>query len=58
MTMIDFIEMSAPYRRALLWHKIRLCAVHFDFSKESERMRRDIKQSVLVELIDLVNSMP
>lgn len=55
---IYFIEMSGPYRRALLWHKIRLCGVHFDFSKDSEKMRRDIKQSVLVELIDLINSMP
>lgn len=55
---IYLIEMSGPYRRALLWHKIRLCGVHFDFSKDSEKMRRDIKQSVLVELIDLVNSVP
>lgn len=33
-------------------------ALHFDFKKESEAMRRDVKQSVLMELLDVVESLP
>ena len=50
--------MAPPYRRSLLWQKLRLCALHFEFKKESEAMRRDVKQSVLTELLDVVESLP
>lgn len=50
--------MSAPYRRALLWHKFRTITVHFDFSNPSETFRREVKLNVLAELLDLVNTMP
>ncbi|KAK8802652.1 hypothetical protein WA171_006328 [Blastocystis sp. BT1] len=51
-------DMAPPYRRSLLWEKLQLCALHFDFKKESEAMRRDVKQSVLMELLDVVESLP
>ena len=50
--------MAPPYRRSLWWEKLQLCALHFDFKKESEAMRRDVKQSVLMELLDVVESLP
>ena len=50
--------MPMPYRRSLLWNKIRILAIHFDFSKEDEENYREIKHTVLLELIDLVNTVP
>lgn len=50
--------MPIPYRRSLLWNKIRILAIHFDFSKEDEEDYREIKHTVLLELIDLVNTVP
>ena len=32
--------------------------LHFDFSKESESSYRDVKRTALVELLDVVDSVP
>lgn len=50
--------MAPPYRRSLLWEKLQLCALHFDFKKESEALRRDVKQAVLMELLDVIDTLP
>ena len=50
--------MPIPYRRSLLWNKIRILAIHFDVSKEDEENYREIKHNVLLELIDCVNTVP
>ena len=52
------LDMPAPYRRALIWNKIRLMGLHFDFSNESESSYRDVKRTTLVELLDVVDSVP
>ena len=52
------LDMPVPYRRALIWSKIRLMGLHFDFSKESESSYRDVKRTTLVELLDVVDSVP
>lgn len=53
-----FLDMPAPYRRALIWSKIRLIGLHFDFSKELESPYRDVKRTTLLELLDVVDSLP
>ena len=50
--------MPSPYRRALVWSKVRLMALHFDFSKEAESPFRDVKRSTLLELLDVVDTLP
>ena len=42
--------MPIPYRRSLLWNKIRILAIHFDFSKEDEVFNtfiRKINEAIL-----------
>ena len=51
-------EMPSPYRRALVWSKIRLMALHFDFSREAESSYREAKRSTLLELLDVVDTLP
>lgn len=51
-------DMALPYRRSLLWQKLRLCALHFDFRKEDEKAQREMKQTALLELEDVVKTMP
>lgn len=51
-------DMALPYRRSLLWQKLRLCALHFDFRKEKEASQREMKQAALLELVDVVKTMP
>ena len=51
-------DVALPYRRSLLWQKLRLCALHFDFRKETESSLRDMKQAALVELVEVVKTMP
>lgn len=50
--------MPSPYRRALVWSKLRLMALHFDFSKEAEASYREAKRSTLLELLDVVDTLP
>lgn len=50
--------MPSPYRRALVWSKIRLMALHFDFSREAESSYREAKRSALLELLDVVDTLP
>ena len=51
-------DMALPYRRSLLWQKLRLCALHFDFRKEDQKAQREMKQTALLELEDVVKTMP
>lgn len=51
-------DVALPYRRSLLWQKLRLCALHFDFRKETESSQRDMKQAALLELVEVVKTMP
>lgn len=51
-------DVALPYRRSLLWQKLRLCALHFDFRKETESSLRDMKQAALLELVEVVKTMP
>ena len=50
--------MALPYRRSLLWQKLRLCTLHFDFRKEDQKAQREMKQTALLELEDVVKTMP
>ena len=51
-------DTALPYRRSLLWQKLRLCALHFDFRKENQAAQREMKQAALLELADVVKTMP
>lgn len=42
----------------MLWQKLRLCALHFDFDDETEAARRDLKRTVLLELIEAIDAFP
>ena len=52
------LETSIPYQRSAIWHKLCLLALHFDFSKEDELSYRTVKREVLLELSDVVESLP
>lgn len=47
-----------PYRRSLLWKKLRICALHFDFLKPDEQSRRNIKLEALADVLDTVQKQP
>ena len=47
----------APQRRALLWKKLLLCGIRFDFQHEGEEAARDMKRNTLLELMDASESM-
>lgn len=44
--------MLAPQRRALLWKKLLICGVRFDFSRSGEDDVRDLKRNTLLELTE------
>ena len=39
-------------RRALLWKKLRICALRFDMNEPQYRNQREMKRLALVELVD------
>lgn len=47
----------APQRRALLWKKLLLCGIRFDFQHSGEETVRDMKRNTLLELMDASESM-
>ncbi|KNB44405.1 serine threonine protein phosphatase [Blastocystis sp. subtype 4] len=47
----------APQRRALLWKKLLLCGIRFDFQHSGEEAARDMKRNTLLELMDASESM-
>ena len=47
----------APQRRALLWKKLLLCGIRFDFQRSGEEAARDMKRNTLLELMDASESM-
>ena len=49
-------EASVPQRRALLWRKLQICGIRFDFSHEGEDVPRDLKRATLLELMDASES--
>ena len=51
-------EVPAPYRRALLWRKLRICALHFNFLKPNEESRRNTKRDALLDILEVVNTQP
>lgn len=51
------VDALPPQRRALLWRKLLICGIRFDFTREGEEVYRDIKRSTLVELMDASESM-
>ena len=42
----------APQRRALLWKKLLICGIRFDFSRPGEEDARDLKRNTLLELTE------
>lgn len=57
-TLFYVLEISTPYQRSAIWHKLCLLALHFDFSKGEELSYRNVKREVLLELSDVVESLP
>ncbi len=51
------VDALAPQRRALLWRKLLICGIRFDFSHEDEVEARDMKRNTLLELMDASESM-
>ena len=51
-------DVPAPYRRALLWRKLRICALHFNFLKPNEESRRNTKRDALLDILEVVNTQP
>ena len=51
------LEAHPSQRRALLWKKLLICGIRFDFSHEGEEVARDIKRNTLLELMDASESM-
>ncbi|KAK8816480.1 protein phosphatase 2A regulatory subunit B [Blastocystis sp. ATCC 50177/Nand II] len=47
----------APQRRALLWRKLLICGIRFDFSHPNEVEAREMKRNTLIELTDVSESM-
>ena len=55
---LSLTDVSYPYRRALLWKKLRICALHFDFLKPDEQARRNVKRDALADVLDTVRKQP
>lgn len=45
-------DTPAPQRRALLWRKLRMCGIRFDFSIKVQEPLRDLKKNTLLELVE------
>lgn len=45
-------DTAVPMRRALLWKKLRICALRFDMNEPQYRNQREMKRLALVELVD------
>lgn len=56
--LLSLTDVSYPYRRALLWKKLRICALHFDFLKPDEQARRNVKRDALADVLDTVRKQP
>ena len=46
-----------PQRCSLLWKKLLICGIRFDFKHEGEEAAREMKRSTLLELMDASESM-
>lgn len=45
-------DTPAPQRRALLWRKLRMCGVRFDFSNPAAEPQCELKKQTLLELVE------
>ncbi|KAK8803258.1 hypothetical protein WA158_000952 [Blastocystis sp. Blastoise] len=45
-------DTAIPMRRALLWKKLRICALRFDMNEPQYRNQREMKRLTLAELVD------
>ena len=50
-------ETPIPQRCALLWKKLLICGIRFDFKHDGEEAAREMKRSTLLELMDASESM-